>query len=111
MKLIHRNITRILFVMFFMLGLPAANAAPTWEKIGGVTVELAESSPADNFELNVVDNGIELTVYNKSDIKVFTILGQLVVQAKLDAGKWHLPLKSRGIYIFKVGTTTRRVTI
>ena len=45
------------------------------------------------------------------EIKVFSILGQLIRQEKISAGTFRFRLESKGIYIVKAGTVTRRVTI
>lgn len=44
-------------------------------------------------------------------VQIYTILGQLVSQQSLKAGTSRLRVKSRGIYILKTSTTTRRVTV
>lgn len=87
-----------------------AEAAPVWEKVAPVTTEIAESS-TDAYEVKIADNTIILTLPNKTSVKVFTILGQLVAERQLEAGTWRLQLPARGIYILKVGTSTRRITI
>lgn len=87
-----------------------ADAAPVWEKVAPVTTEITEAS-ADAYEVKIADRAIILTLTNKTSVKVFTILGQLVAEKQLETGTWRLPIEARGIYILKVGTSTRRVTI
>ena len=100
-------------LMFFAvaaLGLTAA-AAPTWEKVGGVNAELVEQTTGDNIDVKVVDGAIVLTLTRQSNVKLFTILGQLVAEKQLEPGTWRFPLSARGIYILKTGSATRRITI
>lgn len=66
---------------------------------------------SDNIEVKVIDAAIVLTVSQTTNVKLFTILGQLVAEQKIEAGTWRMPLSSRGIYILKAGSVTRRVTI
>lgn len=87
-----------------------ADAAPVWEKVAPIATEVAEPS-ADAYEVRIAERAIILTLTNKSSVKVFTILGQLVAEKQLETGTWRLPLSARGIYILKVGTSTRRITI
>lgn len=87
-----------------------AEAAPTWEKVGTAMTEMIDQS-SDNIDVKVIDGAIVLTVSQTTSVKLFTILGQLVAEQKLEAGTWRMPLSSRGIYILKAGSVTRRVTI
>ena len=88
-----------------------ADAAPAWEKVGGVATEVSDASSSDNLEVKVVDNMIVLTLSQATNVKLFTILGQLVAEKQLEAGTWRFPLSARGIYILKAGSATRRITI
>ena len=87
-----------------------AEAAPKWEKVGAAITEMIDQS-SDNIEVKVIDGAIVLTVSQTTNVKLFTILGQLVAEQKIEAGTWRMPLSSRGIYILKAGSVTRRVTI
>ena len=88
-----------------------ADAAPVWEKVAPVTTEITDATATDAYEVKLADNAIILTLTNRTSVKIFTILGQLVAEKQLEAGTWRLPLQARGIYILKVGTSTRRITI
>lgn len=44
-------------------------------------------------------------------VRVLTILGQTLEQATLPPGRHRFRLKAKGIYIIKIGTATRRVTV
>lgn len=89
----------------------ALNAAPTWEKVANRHTEMAEPSEAVAFDVKVYDGTVYLTLASKMPVKVITILGQPVAQQELEAGTWSLPLSARGIYILKIGSATRRITI
>ena len=68
-----------------------------------VATGLQASSPIDDY------------IYIHSDkpitVKLFSILGQLISQETVKAGTHRIHLKSRGIYILRAGTATRRITI
>ena len=62
-------------------------------------------------EMAVRDNFIYIAAPRPVTVKVFTILGQLISQTTLPAGIHRLPMSAKGIYIIKIGGSTRRVTI
>lgn len=96
-----------------MLAMLAATAsAPRWEAVdvpGRIFSE--QRFDSETADVAVVDNTIYIATQRPVSVKVFTILGQLVSQATLPAGTHRLVMKAKGIYILKIGTTTRRVTI
>lgn len=65
----------------------------------------------DGVEITSKDGNIIVKVPHKAQVKVFTILGQLVSQAELNPGTSVLKLNSRGIYIVKVGNITQKVAM
>ena len=71
------------------------------------------SQPAmpDGIEIFSKDGNIVVKLPHKAQVKVFTILGQLVSQAELNAGTSMLKVNSRGIYIVKVGSVTKKVAM
>lgn len=65
----------------------------------------------DGIEIFSKDGNIVVRLPQKAQVKVFTILGQLVSQAELNAGTSVLKINSRGIYIVKVRNVTQKVAI
>lgn len=65
----------------------------------------------EGIEIFSKDGYIVVKLPKKEQVKVFTILGQLVSQAELNAGTSMLKLNSRGIYIVKVGNVTQKVAL
>lgn len=88
-------------------------AAPTrnWEKVSSAVTEVTEADSMEAVDVRVSDGYVYICVLQPTPVKVFTILGQLVTKQNLEAGVWRLPLSARGIYILKVGSQTRRITI
>lgn len=83
--------------------------SPKWERIGAPAVEQVETDAT--VQVSVADHAIVLTLTRAAEVKVFTILGQLVADEQLAPGIWRLPMDKRGIYILKTGASTRRITI
>lgn len=111
MKNSKRNITRLLTCLLLAVVSVAAVAAPSWEKIASGSSEIIENVNSEKIDVRVVDGNIILSINNAAQVKVFTILGQLVAQQQLEPGIWSLSIPARGIYILKVGSATRRITI
>lgn len=110
MKSFGRHISRAIALAVLALASALADAAPVWEKVAPVATEISDAA-AEGYEVKIADRTIVLTLPAKTSVKVFTILGQLVAEKQLEAGTWRLPISARGIYILKVGSSTRRVTI
>ena len=77
-----------------------------------VTLILAVTAAAGSLAANSPFN---CYIYLWSDkpvtVKLFSILGQLISQETVKPGLHRIRLASRGIYILRAGTTTRRITI
>lgn len=85
----------------------AAAVPVRWEQ-----VEVMETDPGNDYvAVAVRDNAIYVTVAAPTQVKLFTILGQPVSQATLQAGTTRLRVAAKGIYILKAGSVTRRITI
>lgn len=84
---------------------------PKWEQV--------ESSPASEHNrpaesganVTVRDMYIYVELDQAAPVKLFTILGQPVSQMQLPAGTSRIRVSARGIYILKIGSATRRITI
>ncbi len=102
----------VLITVILLSALLSTGAAPRWEAVDSpgriFTEQKAETEITD---VAVRDSCIYVTSTRQVNVKVFTILGQLISQATLPAGTHRLQMSAKGIYILKLGTTTRRVTI
>lgn len=88
----------------------AQSQRPRWEVVeAGSSDDSADQS--DKVEVSVRDGYIYVTARRQVNVKVFTILGQLVSQGRLPAGTSRLRVGNKGIYILKTGSYTCRVTI
>lgn len=89
------------------------SAARQWEEVDRVPPQSAEMRGDfdDGLIVTVHDGYVYCVVRQKINIKMFTILGQLIVQETLQPGSYRFKLNNRGIYLLKAGTATRRVTV
>ena len=85
----------------------APSQSPRWETVETVIAELSEES----VDVAVREQYLYVFSPQPVNVKLFTILGQLVSQASLPAGTSRIKVATRGIYILKAGTVTRRITI
>lgn len=97
-----------------LCALTASSAAPRWESVD-VPARVLPSEPQrsdDNaVEMAVSEGYIYIGTSRPVTVKVFTILGQLISQESLPAGTHRLRMTAKGVYILKIGASTRRVTI
>lgn len=70
-------------------------------------------SATDDGDIEVVVRGLTIyvTTPRPMQVKIFTILGQLIVQQNVPAGTTRLNVNARGIYILKAGDATCRITV
>lgn len=85
---------------------PAQQAPQRWEQIESVEAEMT-----DDVAVVVRENTVFVTVGRPTTVKLFTILGQPISQATLQPGTSRFRVGARGIYILKIGSITRRITI
>ncbi len=102
-------------LVILILGLTSllSEAAARWETVDAPDRMFTEmrSDPEAQAEMAVRDNFIYIAAPRPVTVKVFTILGQLISQTTLPAGIHRLPMSAKGVYIIKIGSSTRRVTI
>lgn len=107
----RKFLVTLLLVMTAAIGGFAADT-PTWEEVTSpapsVTREIGQETET---EIVVRDGYIYLWSDKPVTVKLFSILGQLISQDTVKPGLHRIRLTSRGIYILRAGTTTRRITL
>lgn len=101
----------ILLALFAAAFLQAFAASPSWEEVKTPQPPQVERADAEEVVITSRNGYIYVNTTRPVEIKVFSILGQLIRQEKISAGTFRFRLESKGIYIVKAGTVTRRVTI
>lgn len=102
------------FVTMLLLAVTAfcAPAARVWEPADRMPSQALEQlTQTDDITTAVADGYLYLTLRQRAAVRLFTILGQPVVQSTLAPGTYRFRLPSRGIYLLKIGSTIRRITI
>ena len=72
---------------------------------------LTDPSVTDGVEIYGANGVITIRTQRRIQVKVFTILGQVVSQATLNPGISELKINARGIYIVKIGNITQKVAL
>lgn len=89
-------------------GIVSQRAYPgVWE----LSEQIATDSDSDPIAIERRGGVVFLTVQRTCTVKVFTLLGQLVSQEVLRPGAHRLVLRTKGIYIVRVGSWARRITV
>lgn len=89
-----------------------AASSKTWEEVTAPVPAVTQSLEADGeTEVSVHDGYIYIRTDRAVTVKIFSILGQLISQETVKPGLHRIRLSSRGIFILRVGTTTRRITL
>lgn len=109
------NIRRVALAFFAALAISASALASTrsWEEVDRFPAPQSVENVVGQEDISVAahDGYVYVNVRQTSDVKVFTILGQLIVRQQLKPGVYRFRLGSRGIYLLKAGSLTRRITI
>lgn len=98
-------------LLSLVAGICNAGVVSSWEKVAQIHDETVETVNQDFVAVDVDDGYLYVALGKTSTVKVFTILGQLVSEQKLESGTWRIKLPDRGIYILKAGSQTCRVTL
>ncbi|MDE6301799.1 MAG: T9SS type A sorting domain-containing protein [Muribaculaceae bacterium] len=99
---------KILTILLLALSATAFGQLPRNQQPPARTV--SELAP-EEVTVSVEDGYILISLPRQAQVKIFTILGQPVMTTNLGAGTSRLRLPARGIYILKIGTITRRITL
>lgn len=99
-----------------LLPLEAAASSPrSWEEIStpprGTVMQTDSQADSDISAAGTAGGYVYITVRQTSTVKIFTILGQLIVQQQLKPGTYRLRIESKGVYLLKAGSVTRRVAV
>ena len=102
-----------LFVCLLVVvaGVTMSAYGQSWEEMQQGESAQTERVETEQVDVTVRDGYVYITTPHKVTVKIFSILGQLISQEEIPAGSYRLRMASRGIYILKAGTVTRRITI
>lgn len=95
-----------------MAATAAVAAPPAWEEVTSPPPAVVQSIDGEGTtEVVVRDGYIYIWSQKPVTVKLFSILGQQIHQETVPAGLHRLRLGSKGIFILRAGSLTRRVTL
>ena len=89
---------------------PSLCEAKGWEAVRADVSGLNSVAHDEEVEIRVSPGHVVVVASQQVQIKVFTILGQVVSSETLPAGTSRLPL-AHGVYIVKVGDLTCKIAV
>ena len=108
-----KKLVKIVLFFFLVASMHGVCDAKEWESIRRAE-KIADAlvvAQTEEVEVMAQKGVIIITTSKPIEIKVFTILGQLVSQEKLPIGTSQLNIGSHGVYIVKVGEITCKVAL
>lgn len=107
------NLRKLILCIFITVAaiLSADAVVRTWEDAERFPVQVEQASQPDEVAVAVYEGYVYVLVRQTTHVKLFTLLGQVIVQDTLKPGIYRYKLTSRGIYLLKAGTSTRRITL
>lgn len=105
----HRVITIIILTLAAVLSVSAAGSWESAERLPRPRME--QPATVDDVVTAVADGYLYISIRQRAAVRLFTILGQPVVQETLAPGVYRYRLPARGIYLLKVASITRRITL
>lgn len=104
----------IIFLALALLTSAVAMASRGWEeadRMRGTIIEHSGDTDQETIQTSILDGYVYVSLRQRTAVKIFTILGQPIVQENLAPGIYRFRLTTRGIYLLKIGSITRRITI
>lgn len=119
MKTIRLLIFTLLVFVAAAVQVSARQDAVYWQNIPWTTdnsmaaeVYMMQSDlPEDSIQIYASNGSIYVRSSQKVKVKVYTIVGSLVMEAYAGPGLSEFQLKSRGLYLVSAGSVTQRVTV
>ena len=101
----------VIMTVAMLAGSEWAAAVPVASRPGIAVRSTVSATDEGDIEVAVRGLTIYITTPRPMQVKIFTILGQLIVQQNVSAGTTRLSVSARGIYILKAGDATCRITV
>ncbi len=103
----------ITYLAALVLGAMTAFATQRdWEEVTSPSPAVVQSLDTEaQIEITVRDGYIYIWSQHPVTVKLFSILGQQLHQETVPAGLHRLKMGSKGIFILRAGSLTRRITL
>ncbi|MBQ9576085.1 MAG: hypothetical protein IJV11_04325 [Muribaculaceae bacterium] len=107
---------RLVVILAFVLALGFGNAALAeiqWHETNREVQGKTWNDPRTSDGIKIYGSNGTITIVTpmRINVRVYTILGQMVSQATLQPGTSELRLGSRGIFLVRIGNLTQKVAI
>ncbi len=106
----HTLLTLLTFLLLAVAPL-GSSAARAWEPVKTEIHELKSVAKDTDIEIKAGNGHLVVTSNRQVQIKIFSILGQLISSDTLPAGTHRLTGTPHGVYIIKAGDLTCKVVI
>ncbi|MCM1153584.1 MAG: DUF6383 domain-containing protein [Muribaculum sp.] len=90
---------------------PLGASAKGWEVSKGEKTETRHIIKDSDIEIRATRGLIQVNVSHPVQIKIFTILGQLISSETLQPGSHQFTVSAHGVYIVKAGDLTCKVAL
>ncbi len=105
-----RRLCVVLAMSAVLASCPLSSSARGWESVRTDVSGLNSVAHDNDVDIRVTPGYVVVVTSQQVQIKVFTILGQVVSSETIPAGVSRLPL-SHGVYIVKVGDLTCKIAV
>lgn len=100
-----------IMLMLLCAGIPAASIAKGWEQPKTVRTDTRTIVKDTETEIKAARGVIVITVNHPTQVKIFTILGQLISSEIIPAGSSQYVVSTHGVYIVKAGDLTCKLAL
>ena len=104
-------IARFVIVGFLLSGVGFVAPVIAGQAVKEPTTVSTDNEEPDKFEVTVKNGYIYVYSPRSITVQLYSILGQLITQQAVSQGTTRIKAPSRGVYILKAGSVTRRVTV
>lgn len=108
------NLRQILILSLILTALAIGSPmvfAKGWEVPKTERTDARQAANNSDIEIKTARGVIIVTANHPSQIKVFTILGQLITSENLPAGTFQFTVPAHGVYIIKAGDLTCKAAL
>ena len=115
LKLKNRNLRIILSIFLLTAGItmcaPAYAAQGKWEQIKSERTDTKSIAKDSDSEIRIARGVVVVTTTKQVQVKIYTILGQIVSRETLPPGTSQISIYPHGVYIIKIGDLTCKAAL
>jgi len=101
----------ILFAIAIFFPLNTVAQRPIWQEYNNRVSNLSSVRNTEDVDIYIKEGSIIISTSKKVQVKVFTILGQLVSQSAVGPGLFEMKIATRGIYLIKIDSITQKIVL